>query len=88
MAVDIIDPTYWISELFGGAMVFSMVLFFGIMYLIAKQRLNFQWGASILVLSFLMIGMIFPGFLSWIPLIITIIGFILGPILMRLIERN
>lgn len=88
MPVDILDPNYWISELFGDVLVFSVFLTFIWLYIAGKLKLNFQWTVAVLTLTFLMLPIVFEGFLSWVPLILIIIGLIVGTIFMRFLERN
>jgi len=88
MVVDILDPNYWISELFGDVLVFGVFLAFLMLYFSAKLKLNFQWTIAILTLSFLMLPIVFEGFVSWIPLILIVIGLIVGGIAYRFLERT
>lgn len=88
MAVDIINPIYWISELFGNVLVFAVFLSALILFLMSKRKLPFQIVAPIFILSFLLLGLIFEGFVSWIPLILVIVGLIVGSIFYRFIERT
>lgn len=88
MVVNIIDPQYWISELFGDVLVFAIFLTLLILFIASKQKLPFQTIAPIFVLSFLLLGLIFEGFVSWIPLILVIVGIMVGPIFYRFLERT
>lgn len=88
MVVDIVDPNYWITELFGDVLVFSIFLLFFFIYLGAKLKLNFQMNIALITLGFLMLPMVFDSFLSWIPLMLIVIGLIVGSIFYRLIERT
>lgn len=88
MAVDILDPNYWITELFGDVIIFSIFLLFLMLYFSAKLKLNFQWNIAIITLVFLMLPIVFDGFLSWIPLVLIVIGLIVGAIFYRWIERT
>ncbi len=87
MAVDILDPTYWISELFGDVLLFVVFVILGALYITSKLRLNMQWTSIILLMGFLMLPILFPGFITWVPLIIIIVGLISGFVFMRLLER-
>lgn len=88
MAVDIIDPNYWITELFGDVLIFAVFLTFGALYLASKLKLNMQWTGIILLMAFLMLPIVFSGFLTWVPLILMIIGLLTGFIFYRLLERT
>jgi len=88
MVVDILDPNYWITELFGNVLIFSVLLTIAFLYISSKLKLNFQWTVAILTSSFLMLPIVFEGFLSWIPLIIIILGLVVGAIFYRLLERT
>lgn len=88
MAVDIIAPEYWITELFGGVLIFSVFLVIVFLWFGSQKKLPFQWIVAILTLAFLMLPMIFDGFLSWVPLIIIVIGIIVGTIFYRFLERT
>ena len=88
MAVDILNPEYWISELFGSVIVFAVFLFLVFVYYGSKLKLPFQWILAILTLAFLMLGIVFEGFVTWIPLIIIIIAIIVGSIFYRFLERT
>lgn len=88
MVVDILNPNYWITELFGDVLVFAAFLLFVVLFLGAKLKLNFQWTMAIMTLSFLMLPIVFEGFLSWVPLILIVIGIIVGSIFYRFLERT
>jgi len=88
MAVDILDPQYIISELIGNVVMFALLLGLSILYLAAKKKLPFQWILALVSLSFLMLPLIFDGFLSWVPIIVVVIGLIVGTIFYRFIERT
>lgn len=88
MVVDILDPNYWITELFGDVLIFSVFLLFGFLYLGAKLKLNFQANVGLLVLGFLMLPLMFDSFLAWIPVILVIIGLVIGSIFYRFLERT
>ncbi len=88
MVVNILDPNYWITELFGNVLIFSVLLTLAFLYISSKLKLNFQWTIAILTLSFLMLPIVFEGFLSWIPLIIIILGITVGAIFYRLLEKT
>ncbi len=88
MAVDILDPQYIISELIGNVIIFALLLGLSIVYLAAKKKLPFQWILAIVSLTFLMLPLIFDGFLSWVPIIVIITGIIVGAIFYRFIERT
>jgi len=85
--VDILDPEYFISEIFGSALVFAVVLTLFVVWLAAQKKFPFQITVALLVLAFLMLGIIFPGFVSWIPLILVVVGIIVGTIFFKLVER-
>jgi len=88
MAVDILNPNYWISELFGSVLIFAVVLTMGFLYMSSRLKLNFQWTFAILTMAFLMLPIVFEGFLSWVPLILIVIGIIAGTIFYRFLERT
>lgn len=88
MAIDILEPSYFIGELFGSILVFSVFLLVLAIWTAAKLELNFQWILGLTALSFLMLPTIFEGFLSWVPLIIIVIGMIAGGIFYRFIDRT
>ena len=88
MAADILNPTYFISELVGNVTVFAVLLLLGVVYLSAKQKLPFQWVVVMLGTSFLMLPLIFSGFLAWVPIILVVGGIIVASIFYRFIERT
>lgn len=88
MPVDILDPNYWITELFGDVLIFALFLLFLILFIGSKLKLNFQWIVAIITLNFLMLPLVFEGFLSWIPLILIVAGLIIGSIFYRFLERT
>ncbi len=88
MAIDILAPTYWISELFGNVLIFALFLTLVFLWFGTKKKLPFQWIIAILTLGFLMLPIVFDGFLSWVPLIIIIVGIIVGSIFYRFLERT
>lgn len=88
MAVDIINPEYWITELFGSILVFAVFLLLIGIYGGYKKKLPIQWTLMIIALSFLMLPLIFEGFLSWVPLIIIVVGVIVGSIFYRFLDRT
>ena len=59
MAVDILSPTYWINELFGSLIVFIVSLMFGVTYIAAKMKFNFQFTVILLFTAALMLPVIF-----------------------------
>lgn len=88
MAVDILSPTYWITELLGSILLFAFLILVGVLYFASKKRLDFQWTISLIVLTLLMLPLAFDSFLSWIPTIIIIIGIVVGFIYYRFIDRT
>ncbi len=86
--VDIIDPNYWISELFGDILIFAIFLVLCALYLTSKLKLNMQWTVMILLMTFIMLPILFEGFLTWVPLIIITVGIIVGLIFNRFLERT
>ena len=88
MTINIIDPSYWISELFGNVLVFAVFLTAIMLFIMSKKKLPFQIVTPILTLSFLLLGLIFEGFVSWIPLILVIVGIITGTIFYRFLDRT
>ena len=88
MVVDILSPTYWITELFGNVLIFALFITFTFVWFAAKKKLPFQWIMGILTIGFLMLPIIFEGFLSWIPLILIVLGIIIGTIFNRFLERT
>lgn len=88
MVVNILDPNYWITELFGSVIIFAVLLTLSVLYFSSKLKLNFQWTLSIITLSFLMLPVVFDGFLTWVPLIIIVIGLVVGSIFYRFLERT
>lgn len=88
MPVDILDPNYWITELFGDVVIFAVFLLFFFLYLGSKLKLNFQMNIALLTLGFLMLPMLFDSFLAWVPIIIVVIGLVVGSIAYRYLERT
>lgn len=88
MAVDIINPTYWITELLGSLLLFALLLLLGVLYFASKKRLNFQWTISLVVLTFLLLPLVFESFRTWIPVVIILIGLLVGFIYYRYYERT
>lgn len=88
MPVDILDPNYWIRELVGSILVFSILLVMFALYITSKLKLNMQWTSMILLISFLMLPILFDGFLTWVPLIIIVVGIISGLVFNRFFERS
>lgn len=86
--VDILDPAYVISELFGSTTLFIFIFLIFLFYICSKFRLNFQLTALVIVFAMLTMPLILPGTQTWFAVITVIIGIFAAYVFYQFINRG
>lgn len=85
--VDILNPEYFISALFGNIYLFFALAFVMAMYLGAKNKWNLQITMFSICAVFFGLTIVISGFSKWTPLIVFALGMVLPLILWRFLRN-